>query len=56
MNGTAIQGFLKRLVTLQAYGCFSPGPEFELAGRQSRRCNDKRTRQAKGANDRMAEM
>ena len=51
MNGTALKGFLKRLMTLQAYFTLGPGFQLEFTGRHSRRRNDKRTRQAKGEND-----
>ena len=56
MNGTALEGFLKRFVTLQAYFTLGPGFQLEFAGRHSRRRNHKRTRQAKGDNDRKAKI
>jgi len=56
MNGTAFHGFLKRLMTFQAYCSLGPGLEFEFAGWPSRCRNDKRTCQAEGDSDRKAKI
>ena len=56
MHGTAFQGFLKRLVTLQANFSFGPGFKFEFTGRPPLFSNNDRTCHTEGDSDRQAEI